>query len=103
MDLGAHLRDEHGHLFLCDLETIWPWFKVGQSKIKNMHFSRLSQNWVLKADLDTHLKDKHGHLFLWDLELFLPLLNIGQMKDQGWKYALFSSFSELSFENFKWI
>ena len=38
LNLGTHLRDKHGHLFLCDLEIFWPAFKVGQTKFENMHF-----------------------------------------------------------------
>ena len=60
MYLGTHLRDKHGHLYLCDLELLWPSFKVGQTYVENMHFCRLSQNLNFKVDIDTRLRDKHG-------------------------------------------
>ena len=45
------------------LELFWLSFKVGQTKVENMHFCWLSQNWVLKVDLGTHLRDNHGKPF----------------------------------------
>ena len=78
VDLDTHLRDKHGHLFLWDLKLFWLSFKVVQTKVENMHFCRLSQNWVLKADLGNHLRDNHGHLFLWDYELFWPSVKVGK-------------------------
>ena len=59
---------------------IFPSFKVGQTKVENMHFSRLSWRWNFKVGLDTHLKVKHGHLILWDLELVWPSFKVGQTK-----------------------
>ena len=64
VDLGTHLGDKHGHLFLWDLELFWESFKVGQTKVENMHFFQSSQNLNFKIYLDTHLRDKHGDLFL---------------------------------------
>jgi len=63
VDLGTLLRDKYGHLFLWDLELFWPLFKVGQTKVENMHFCWLSQSCILKVHLGTHLRDKHGDLF----------------------------------------
>ena len=77
VELGTHLRDNNGHLFLWDLNLFWPSFKIGQTIFENMHFCRLSCNRNFKVDLDTHLKDKHGHLCLWDLELFWPSFKVG--------------------------
>ena len=96
-DLGTHLRDKHGHLFLWDLALCWPSFKVGQTKVENMHFYRLSWNWVLKVDLGTHLRDKHAHLFFMIFGATLALVQ-GWWK-KVWKNALLSTFLELSFES----
>ena len=84
-------------LFLWYLELFWPSLNVSQTKVENMHICQLSRNWHLKVDLDTHLRDKHGNLFLWDLELFWPSFKVGIK--EGWKGALLSTFSELSFES----
>ena len=73
------LRDNHGNLFLWDLELFLPSFKVGQTKVQNMRFCRLSRNWNFKVDLDMHMRDKHGHLFLWEMELFCLSFKVGQM------------------------
>ena len=97
-DLGTHFRDKHGHLFLWDMELFLPLFKVGQAKVENMRFCRLSHNLVLKVDLGTHLRDNHGHLFLWDLELFWLSFKVGQTKVQNFTFAYF-----LGFEFWKWI
>ena len=78
-----HLRHKYGHLFLWDFELFYPTFKVVQTKVKNMHFWRLSRNWVLKVDFGTDLRDKHGHLFLWDLELFWPTFKVVQTNVQN--------------------
>ena len=91
VDIGTHLRDNHRHLFLWDLELFWPSFKV-----ESMHFCWLSHNLVLTIDLGTHLRDKHGHLFLWYLELFCPSLKVG---DTRIKICTFSTFSELTFQS----
>ena len=96
VDLGSYLRDKHGHLFVRDLELFWPSFKVDQTKVENMHFGQLSHNWVLKVDLGTHLRDKHGNLFM----RFGTILNLVQgWSNQGWKYALLSTLTELGFES----
>ena len=97
VDLGTHLRDKHRHLFLWDLELFFPSFKVGQSKVENMHFCQLFFNWNFNLDLDSKFRDKHGHLFLRDLELFFSLVQ--GWSNQGWKYALSLTFSELKFES----
>ena len=50
VDIGTHLRDKHGYLFLWHLEAnfiIFGAIKIG-----------------------THFRDMHGDLYLWDLELF---------------------------------
>jgi len=98
VDLGTHLRDRHGHLFIWYLELFWPSFKVGQSKVENMHFCRLFRNWVLKVDLGTHLRDKHGHLFLWDLDLFFPRLRLVKPRLKIFTFVKF-----LGIEILKWI
>ena len=85
--LGTHLRDKHGHLFLWDLELVWPSFKVGQTKFLKMHFCQLSRNWVLKANLGTRWRDMHGHLFLWDLELFWPSFKVCQTKVENMHFC----------------
>ena len=72
VDLGTHLADKEGNLFLWDLELFLPLFKVGQTKVENIHFFQLSQNWNFKVDLNTHLWDKYQHLFLWDWSYFFP-------------------------------
>ena len=59
----------------------------GQTKVENMHFCRISQNWNFKVDLDTHLRDKHGHLFLWDLDLFGPSFNFGKTKVENMHFC----------------
>ena len=97
VDLGTHLRDNQGHLFLWDLELFWCLFEVGQTNIENMQFSQLSHYWDLNVDLGTHLSDKHGHQFLWDLDIFLALDQ--GCSNQGWKYAHFFKFSKLSCES----
>ena len=80
MDLGTHLRDKHGHLFLLDLDLFWPSFKVRQMKVENMHFCPLSCNRNLKVGLGTPWRDNHGQLFLLDLELFWPSFKVGPTK-----------------------
>ena len=98
VDLVNDLRDNHGHLYLWDLELFWPLFKVGQTNVENMHFCRIFRNWNFKVDLDTHLRDKHGHLFLWYLELFWPSLKVRQTKVEN---MYFVDFLEIEFS--KWI
>ena len=90
VELGTHLRENHGHLFLWYLELFWHSFKVVKTKVENMNFCRLSQNRVLKADLGTHFKDKHGHLFLWDLEPFWPSFKVGQTKVENMNFCQLS-------------
>ena len=90
LDLGTHLRDKHGNLFLWDLELFWPSFKVGQNKVENMYFYWLSRNWNFKEDLDTHLRDKHGHLFLSYLELFWSSFKVGQTKVENMHFCILS-------------
>ena len=97
VDLGTHLRDKHGHLFLWEFELFSPSFKVGQTKVEIMHFNQLSRNWNFKVDLDTDLRDKHGHLFFMRFGAILALDQV--WSNQGWKYALLSTFLELSFES----
>ena len=88
------MRDKHGHLFLWDLELFWPSFKVGQTKVENMHFCQLSQNWNLKVDLDTHLRDACTPTFM----RFGAILALVQgWSNQGWKYALLLTFFQLGF------
>ena len=86
VDLDAHLRDKHGHLFLWDLEQFCRSFKVGQMKIENMQFWWLSRNWVLKVHLGALLRDNHGHLFLWYFELFWPSIKVGQTKVENMNF-----------------
>ena len=96
VDLDTHFRDKHGDLFLWDLELFCLSFKVGQTIVENMHFCRLSRNRVLKVYLGTHLRDKHVTLFM----RFGAILALVQgWSNKGWKYALFSTFSELSFKS----
>ena len=83
--------------FLRYLEQFRPSFKVGQTKVENMHFCWLCQNCVLKVDLVTHLRDKHRQLFLWDLELFWSSFKVGQSKVENMHFL--STFSELRFES----
>ena len=64
VDLDTHFRDKHGQLFLWYLELVWPSFKVGQTKVENMHFCGLSQNWNFTVYLDTQLGDNHSRLSL---------------------------------------
>ena len=90
VDLGTHLKDKRGNLFLWDLDLFCLSFKVGQTKVENMHFCQLSWNSVLKVDLGTHFKDKHGTLFLWHLELFLPTFKVGQTKVENMHFCRFS-------------
>ena len=80
VELDTHLRDNHGHLFLWDLDLFGSLFKLSQTKVQNIYFCLLSQNWVLKVDLGTHFRDKHGHLFFLDLELFWHSFKVGQTK-----------------------
>ena len=94
-DLDTHLRAKHGHIFLWDLELFWPSFKISQTNIEKIHFCWLSRNWVLKVDLGTHLRDNNGHLFLWYFGAILALVQ--SWSNQGWKYALLSTLSELKF------
>ena len=68
------------------------------AKVENMHFGRLSRNWVLKVDLGTHLRDKNWSLFLLDLELFWPSFRIGQTKVENMEF-----FNFLRIEFWKWI
>ena len=35
VDIGTHLRDKHGHLFLTELDLIWPSLKVSQTKVES--------------------------------------------------------------------
>ena len=97
MDLGTHLRDKHGHLFLCELELFWLSFKAGQTHVENMHFCQLSQNCNFKADLDTHLKDRHEHLFFDESWTYFGPSS--RLVNQGLKYVFLPTFSELSFES----
>ena len=94
VDLSTHLRHNNGHLFLWYLELFRPSFKVGQTKVENMHFCRLSRNWNFKVNLDTRLRDKHKHLFLFDLELFWPAFKVGQPR---LKKCTFVDFIEIEF------
>ena len=71
------------------LELFWPSFKVGQTKVENMRFFLLSQNWNFKLDLGTHFRDKHGYLFLWDLELFWPSFKAGHTKVENVHFSQF--------------
>ena len=90
VDLGTHLRDKHGKLFLWDLELFWPPFKVGQTNVENLNFCPPSRIRDLKVDLGTHLRDKHGELFLWDLELFWPSFKVGKMKVENMHFCRLS-------------
>ena len=90
MDLGTHLRDKNGKLFLWDLELFWPSFKVGQTKVENMHFCRLSRNWNFKVHLDTHLRDKNRDVFLWDFKLFWPSFKVGQINIENMLFCWLS-------------
>ena len=80
VDLGTHLRDKHGHLFLWDLVLYCPSFKVGQTNVENIPFLSTFLEFSLESGLGTHLIYKHGHLFLWDLELFWLSFNVGETK-----------------------
>ena len=90
VDLGTLLRDKYGHLFLWDLELFWPFFKVAQTKVENMHFCRLSWNLDFKVDIDTHLRDKHGPTTFMGFGAILALFQ--GCSNQGKKYALFFTF-----------
>ena len=90
VDLDIHLRDKHGHLFLWDLELFWPTFKVGQTKVENMHFCWLFEDWNFKVYLVTHLRDKHGHLFWWDLQLFWRSFKVGQTNVENMHFSRIS-------------
>ena len=90
VDLGTHLGDKHGHLFLWYLEIFSLLFNNGQTKVENMHFLQLSWNWVLKVDLGTHLGDKHGPLFLWDFEIFWPLFMVGKTNVENMHFCQLS-------------
>ena len=70
----------------------WPSFKVGQTKVENMHLCRLSRNLVLKVDLDTQLRDKHGQLFLLDLEIFWTSFKVGQTKVENMHFCRLSPY-----------
>ena len=97
LDLGTHLRDNHGHLVLWDLEIFCPSFKVGQTKNENTCFYRLSWNWVLKLDLGTHLRYKHGKLIFMRIGAILALIQ--GWSNEGWKDVFLSNLSEFSFES----
>ena len=90
MDLGTHLRDKRGHLFLWDLELFLPSFKVGETKVEKRHIFRLSRNWVLEADLGTHLIDEHEQLFLSDLDLFWSSFQVGKTKVENMHFCQIS-------------
>ena len=70
--------------------AISPAFKVVQTKVENVHFCTLYQNWVLKVDFGTHLRDKHGHLFVWDLDIFQPSFKVSQTKVENMHFARLS-------------
>ena len=38
------LRDKHGNQILWYLDLFYPSFKVGQTKVENVHFFRVSRN-----------------------------------------------------------
>ena len=57
--------------------------KVGQTKVENMHFCRLSWNWVFKVDLGTHFR----HLLLWELKLFWPFFKVGKTKVENMHFC----------------
>ena len=70
-------------------------FKVGQTKVENMSFCRVSQNLVLKVDLGTHLTDKSASRFLVGFRAILDLRQTWSNK--GLKSLTFSNWSEFKF------
>ena len=96
VDLGTHLRDKHGHLFLWDLELFWPSFKVGQTRVEKIHFSRLSWNWVLIVDW----------VPIWEMSMDTYFYEIwrnfgpnSRLVKPRLKICTLSNFMELSFES----
>ena len=89
VDLVTHLGDNHVHLFLWYLMLFWSLFKVGETKVQNMHFCQLSLNFLLKVDFDIHLRDKHWHVFLLNLELFWPSFKVFQVRVENMHFSNF--------------
>ena len=74
-DLGTHLGDSHGHLFLGDLELVWTSFKVRQTKVENMKFCLP----IWEISVDTY--------FLWDSKLFWPWLMVCKTKIENMRFC----------------